>query len=129
MDFVPILSEISGEWVSKMATVWRSCIFALSRSRSWEVQISCWVPFFNHDKELQVDPFLDFVPILNDNSMEWRSKMATVWRNFIFAVSRSRSWEVQIKCLCHFLTMTESGGYTHSWILYQYWVRFQGNGV
>jgi hypothetical protein len=36
------------------------------------------VPLFNQNRELKVDPFLDFVPILSQISVEWGSKMTTV---------------------------------------------------
>jgi hypothetical protein len=36
------------------------------------------VPRFNQNRELKVEPFLDFVPILSQISGEWESRMATV---------------------------------------------------
>jgi hypothetical protein len=35
------------------------------------------VPLFNHNRKLMVDPFLDFVPILSQISVEWGFKMKT----------------------------------------------------
>jgi hypothetical protein len=36
------------------------------------------MPLFNQNRGLKVDPFLDFVPILSQISVEWGSKMKTV---------------------------------------------------
>jgi hypothetical protein len=42
------------------------------------------VALFNHNREFKVEPFLDFIPILSEISVEWGSKLMTVRKKLHF---------------------------------------------